>query len=72
MSSTDELKQFRQENEKLKEQLEHYKIYAKSWQKSRAMINDVLEDKTLSKEEKVAINTIFNTMTQALDEVARS
>lgn len=71
MNSTDELKQFRQENEKLKEQLEHYKIYAKSWQKSRAMINDVLEDKALSKEEKVAINTIFNTMTQALDEVAR-
>lgn len=71
MNNTDELKQFRQENEKLKEQLEHYKIYAKSWQKSRAMINDVLEDKALSKEEKVAINTIFNTMTQALDEVAR-
>lgn len=71
MNSTDELKQFRQENEKLKEQLEHYKIYAKSWQKSRAMINDVLEDKALSKEEKAAINTIFNTMTQALDEVAR-
>lgn len=72
MSNTDELEKIKKENEKFKEQIEHYKIYVKSWQKSRAMINDVLDDKSLSKEEKVAINTIFNTMTQALDEVARS
>lgn len=72
MSNTDELEKIKKENGKLKEQIEHYKIYVKSWQKSRAMINDVLDDKSLSKEEKVAINTIFNTMTQALDEVARS
>lgn len=72
MSNTDELEQIKKENKKLKEQIDHYKIYVKSWQKSRAMINDVLDDKSLSKEEKVAINTIFNTMTQALDEVARS
>lgn len=72
MSNTDELEQIKKENKKLKEQIDHYKIYVKSWQKSRAMINDVLDDKSLSKEEKVAINTIFNTMTQALDEVARN
>lgn len=72
MSNTDELEQIKKENEKLKEQINHYKIYAKSWQKSRAIINDVLDDKTLSKEEKVAISTIFNTMTQALDEVVRN
>lgn len=67
----DEIRQFKEELRQKDELLKHYIIYLKSWQKARAMIKDVLEDKSLSKEEKAAINTIFNTMTQALDEVAR-
>jgi len=61
MNQKDQIKQLKEENE-------HYKIYFKSWQRARKMIKDVLEDKSLTKEEKEAINTIFNTMTLAIDE----
>lgn len=56
----------------IKEEAEHYKIYFKAWQRSRKMIHDVLNNGKLSKDEKAAINTIFNTMTLAIDEEVRS
>lgn len=71
MKESNELTQLKRSNEELKAQVEHYKLYLKAWQKSRALISDVVNDKNLSKEEKVAINTLFNTMTEGLKEVVK-
>ena len=51
-----------------KELVEHYKIYYKAWQRARAMIKNTVDDKTLSKEEKKAIQDIYNIMTVAIDD----
>ena len=71
MKESNELTQLKQSNEKLQAQVEHYKLYLKAWQKSRALISDVVNDKNLSKEERVAINTLFNTMTEGLKGVTK-
>lgn len=50
----------------LKEEVEHYKIYYKSWQKSRKMIEDMSKGRT--KEERKVIQDIYNEMTIAITE----
>lgn len=52
----------------LEEQVEHYKLYLKAWQRARSMVVKELTNKDRPKEEKEALRDIFNYMTESMRE----